>query len=257
MERKGKNMAMVAIQMYTLRNEAATDYPGTLEKVAKMGYKAVQVSGVHSYAAEQIGKVMRDLGLGSAGTHIGFDVMKKDFNAAVELAKALDTKYAIVPSAPKEARESAETWKRFAQEMNEIAAKMKEKGLVLGYHNHSFEFQQYGDKTGYDILFENVVKDVQPEIDTYWVKHGGGDPVAYLKRFKGRIDVVHFKDMGKGEEKPMVPVGDGILDWTRIIKECRQGGAKWLCIEQDNCAPLEPLQAAKKSLENCRKWGLA
>ncbi|MBN1808990.1 MAG: sugar phosphate isomerase/epimerase [Planctomycetes bacterium] len=248
---------VVAMQMYTLRNEAAEDYPGTLREVADMGYKAVQVSGTHSYSAAEIRNVMDDLGLGSAGTHVGFAMMRDDFNAAVDLVKTLNTPYAIVPSCPGEYREDSQGWMRFAREMNEVAARMKEEGLVLGYHNHSFEFKDYGGKTGYDILWEIASDDIQPEIDTYWVRHGDHDPVAMLKRFAGRIDVVHFKDMGEGEGKPMVPVGDGILDWPAILEACRTGGAKWLDIEQDRCEPLAPLDAARKSLDNCRKWGLA
>ena len=249
---------VVALQMYTLRNEAAEDYPGTLKKVAEMGYKAVQVSGTHSFGAAEIRKVMDDLGLGSAGTHVGLGAFEEDFDKAVEIVKTLGTEYAILPSVPKDRRGTAEDWRTMGKVMSELGAKLKEVGLRLGYHNHSFEFETFDGRTGYDLMMETADPElVLTEIDTYWAQHGGQDPVAMLKRFAGRIQVVHFKDMGEGDEKPMVPVGEGILDWPGIVEACKSGGTEWMGIEQDHCAPLEPLEAARVSLENCRKWGLA
>jgi len=248
---------VVAMQMYTLRNDCAKDYPGTLRELARIGYRAVQVSGLHKSTAREIRKVMDNLGMGSAGTHVGLDMLEKDFGAAVEMTKGLGTEWAIVPSVPDDRRRTADDWHRFAATMNDLGARLREQGLRLGYHNHSFEFQKFGGRSGYDIFFEAADSGlVHPEIDTYWVRHGGEDPAAYLERFAGRIEIVHFKDMGPGPERPMVPVGEGILDWPRIIAACRAGGTEWICIEQDDCAPLAPLDAARVSFENCRRWGL-
>ena len=248
---------VVAMQMYTLRNECEKDYPGTLREVAKIGYPAVQVSGLHACTARQIHKAMDDLGLGSAGTHVGLEMLEKDFNAAVDMVKDLGTEWAIVPWLAEGRRQGAEAWRTLGRIMTETGAKLREVGLRLGYHNHSFEFQKFDGKYGYDILFESVDPNlVHNEIDTYWVRHGGESPVKYLKRFAGHIQVVHFKDMGRGPEKPMVPVGEGILDWPNIIEACQSGGTEWMCIEQDTCTPLTPLAAAKVSFENCHRWGL-
>jgi len=247
----------VAMQMFTLRNECEKDYPGTLRDVARIGYRAVQVSGLHQCTARQIRKAMDDLGLGSAGTHVSLDMLEKQFEAAVEMTKDLGTEWAIVPYLPEDRRRTADDWRRFAATMNDLGLRLGEQGLRLAYHNHSFEFQKFAGRSGFDIFFEAVDPDlVHPEIDTYWVRHGGEDPAAYLARFVGRIEIVHFKDMGPGPKKPMVPVGEGILDWPRMIAACRTGGTEWICIEQDDCAPLAPLDAARVSLENCRRWGL-
>ena len=247
----------VAMQMYTLRNETKQDYVGTLKKLAKIGYKAIQVSGFGNATPAEIRKVMDDLELGSAGTHLGLEMMEKEFEKVVEITKTLRAGYAVIPHIAEARRQSADDWKRLAEIFTEIGRKLKAEGLGLAYHNHAFEFQKFDGQYGYDILFGNVdLQVVQTEIDTYWVRFGGADPVAYLKKFAGHIQIVHFKDMGKGPEKPMVPVGEGILDWPKILKACKKGGSKWLAIEQDNCAPLEPLEAARVSLENCKKWGL-
>lgn len=249
---------VVAMQMFTLRDECEQDYPGTLREVAKIGYRAVQVSGLHKCTAREIRKVMDDLGLGSAGTHVGLEMLEQNFNAAADMVKDLGTEWAIVPWLPEERRQGAEGWRTLGKIMTEIGAKLRQVGLRLAYHNHSFEFKKFDGKYGYDLLFESVDPSlVHNEIDTYWVQHGGESPVKYLRRFAGHIQVVHFKDMGPGPDKPMVPVGEGILDWPNILKACRSGGTQWMCIEQDTCAPLPPLAAAKVSFDNCRKWGLA
>jgi sugar phosphate isomerase/epimerase len=245
------------MQMYTLRAECAADYPGTLRDVARIGYRAVQVSGLHKCTARQIRKAMDDLGLGSAGTHVSLDMLEKQFEAAVEMTKDLGTEWAIVPWIPEDRRRAADDWRRFAATMNDLGLRLREVGLRLAYHNHSFEFQKFAGRSGYDIFFEAADSGlVHPEIDTYWVQHGGEDPAAYLERFVGRIEIVHFKDMGKGPERRMMPVGEGILDWPRMIAACRAGGTEWICIEQDDCAPLAPLEAARVSFENCNRWGL-
>ena len=249
---------VVAMQMYTLRDLTKEDYAGTVKKVADIGYKAIQVSGFGNSEPKEIRKVMDDLELGSAGTHLALKMMEERFDEVVEITNTLRAGYAVVPSVPEDRRRTADDFRRLADAFSEIGRKLKAEGLGMAYHNHAWEFQKFDGVYGYDILMDNVdPKVVEAEVDTYWVQHGGADPVAYLKKFAGRITIVHFKDMGGGEEKPMVPVGEGILDWPAILEASKAGGSEWLAIEQDRCEPLEPLEAARVSLENCKKWGLA
>ena len=247
----------IAMQMFTLRNECELDYAATLKKVAAIGYRAVQVSPLHKYTARFIKKAMDDLGLGSAGTHAGLDLLEKDFSAAVAKANDLGTDWLALASIPAERRKTAEDWRTMGKVMTDLGARLKAEGINFAYHNHSFEFEKFGGRCGYDIMYEAADGTlVHNEIDTYWVAHGGQDPVAYLRRFAGHLQLTHFKDMASGPDRRMAPVGEGVLDWPNIIKACQDGGALWLCIEQDECAPLAPLEAARKSFENCRRWGL-
>ena len=248
---------VVALQLYTVRNEVEADCPGTLRKVARMGYPAVQAGPTKKYDAKAVRRMMDDLDLDSAGVHVGIDQLEKEFNATVDMVKDLRDEWAIVAWMPEDRRRTAAQWRATARTMTRLGAKLKKEGVRLAYHNHSFEFYPFGGRYGYDIFFDTVDRDlVQTEIDTYWVRHGNEDPVAYLKKHAGHIQIVHFKDMGKGPDRPMVPVGEGILDWPAIIAACKKGGTRWVCVEQDTCDPLTPLQAAKVSIENCRRWGL-
>jgi len=247
----------VALQMYTLRNECELDYAGTLKKVAAIGYPAVQVSPLLKYKATEIKKWMDDLGLGSAGTHVSLELLENDLPAAVAKAKDLGTDWVALASLPAERRKTAEDWRTMGKLLTGFAARLKAEGVNFAYHNHDFEFAKFEGRCGYDIMYEAADQRlVHNEIDTYWVAYGGQDPVAYLKRFAGHLQLTHLKDMGPPPEKRMVPIGEGILDWPQIIRASQDGGAEWLCIEQDECAPLAPLEAARRSFENLHKWGL-
>jgi sugar phosphate isomerase/epimerase len=243
--------------MFTLRKECEADYAGTLKKVAAIGYPAVQVSPLHQYKATDIKRWMDDLGLGSAGTHVSLDLLEKDLPAAVAKAKELGTDWVALASIPHERRQTEDDWKAMGRNLTEIASRLKAEGIHLAYHNHDFEFVEFGGRRAYDIMFEAADRSlVHNELDTYWVKKAGLDPVAYLKKYAGHLHLTHFKDMAAGPEMKMAPVGAGILDWPNIIKASVAGGAEWLCVEQDDCAPLEPLEAIRISLENCKRWGL-
>jgi len=241
------------MQMYTLRAECAADYPGTLRDVARIGYRAVQVSGLHQCTAREIRKAMDDLGLGSAGTHVSLDLLEKQFEAAVEMTKDLGTEWAIVPYLPEDRRRTADDWRRFAATMNDLGLRLREVDLRLAYHNPAFEFQKFAGRSGYDIFFEAADSGlVHPEIDTYWVQHGGEKPAEYNRRYGNRCPLVHLKDMLADEQKTFAEVGSGILDWPAIFKASEAADAKWYIVEQDRCQ-RPPLESAKISFANLKK----
>jgi sugar phosphate isomerase/epimerase len=139
-----------------------------------------------------------------------------------------------------------------------VAERIRKAGRTFVYHNHNFEFARFGNLTGMEILLGECGDAVQFEPDTYWVQAGGGDVAAWLGRLAGRIDVVHFKDMvydiGEGQAA-MAEVGEGNLDWPRIISACRAAGTRWHVVEQDICR-RDPFDSLKLSLENLRRFGL-
>src|SRR5678816_663196 len=133
----------------------------------------------------------------------------------------------ICPWMPEERRKDAAGWKACAASLNKIARACHERGIDFAYHNHSFEFQKFDGKTGLDIVFENTEPHlVKAELDVYWVKHGGEDPVARINKFGDRVIALHLKDMAAGDDKKFAEVGRGTLDFKAILDAATKNGVR-------------------------------
>jgi sugar phosphate isomerase/epimerase len=135
--------------------------------------------------------------------------------------------------------------------MNGFGERLARAGIVLVYHNHAFEYRNYNGKLGMEILYQHFNQNVQFEIDTFWVQKGGSNPVNWINKVVGKMDVVHFKDMGirNWDEQYMAEVGSGNLNWDEIIKACLNNKVLWACVEQDDTQGRDPFECAKTSLE--------
>ena len=133
---------------------------------------------------------------------------------------------------------------------------MAEGGLTFSYHNHSFEFEKFSDKVGLEILrAESDPKYFNLEIDTYWVQHGGGDPTEWILKCKGRIPLLHLKDMAnQGGQPVMAEVGEGNLNWPRIQDAAKEAGVEWYLVEQDICR-RDPFESLAISFRNLKAMG--
>ena len=151
---------------------------------------------------------------------------------------------------------NAEGFVRFAKKRRGRPP-LEEQGLTFVYHNHSFELEKFGDRTGLQILYEESDPEVfTSEIDTYWIQHGGGDPAWWIRSLKGRAHVVHFKDMTmKGTTQLFAEVGEGNLNWPAILDACKEAGVRWHIVEQD-ISQRDPYESLAISLRNLNKMGL-
>jgi sugar phosphate isomerase/epimerase len=150
---------------------------------------------------------------------------------------------------------SGEGVSRFAQELNALGARLRGAGIRLTYHNHSFELMRHDGRTLLETLYAETDPElVRAEIDTYWIQHGGGDPVRWIERLGGRLPLLHVKDMGIVEPMQQVdlPVGDGNLDWDRILAAARTAGVEWYVIEQDNPGG-DPVECVARSIRFLRE----
>ena len=249
----------LAVQLYTLRDQSARDFAGTVKQVADIGYRGVEMAGYGNLkTAAEAKRALDDVGLKIVGTHVGIEALEKDINRVFDEQHALNSPTVIIPWMPEERRADAAGWKRAAQSLSPIGARCRERGLELCYHHHSFEFQKFSGKTGMDILLENAEPGlVKIELDVYWLKHGGEDPVKFIGRVGGRAPLVHLKDLAAGPERRFAPVGAGTLDFRSILTAMRESGARWGIVEQDQCYDTPPIEAVRTSFQNLQRIGVA
>ena len=248
----------LALQLYTVRDQASQDFEGTLNQVAEIGYDGVEIAGVTGgMDAPDLKMLLDDLGLKVCGSHTGLEQLESDLTSVVEFNRTLQNPYVVVPFLGEHRRKDGQGWLDTAQAMNAVGTQLKAEGLQLCYHNHSFEFQEFGGKYGLDLLYDNTNPDtVMAELDTYWVQHGKQDPVAYLQKLSGRVPLVHLKDMTAGEKPTFAEVGSGIMDFDAIVKAAEGAGTKWFIVEQDTC-PGNPMDSARASFRNIKERGWA
>lgn len=236
-------------QLYTVRDVVAQDFAGTIAKIAAIGYGAVEIGGMHGLPSSEVRRILDDNGLVVSANHVAIDQLESDFARIVDEQKTVGNQYVVVPWMPEERRKDGAGWRATAGLLAELGAKLRDEGLTLGYHNHSFEFARFDGRYGLDILFDAAPSDcLVSELDTYWIQHGGEDPAAYIRKLAGRVPLVHLKDMGPGEEKPFAEVGSGILDWDAIFEAGEEAGVVWYIVEQDVC-PGDPIESIRKSFE--------
>jgi sugar phosphate isomerase/epimerase len=248
-------MIPISIQLYTVRELLAKDFAGTAKEVAHIGYKTVEMAGYGDLkSAAEAKKALDDAGLRVAGAHAGLALMESDINKVLDDNATLGNKIIICPWLPPERRKG---WKDLAAVLTRIGRACRERGFDFAYHNHSFEYEKTPDgKLALDELFDNADPDlVKAEIDVYWVKHGGEDPVARMNKMGSRVLTLHLKDMASGPDRKFAEVGTGILDFKSILATAAKVGVKYGAVEQDETYGTPPLEAIRTSFQKLREMG--
>ncbi len=245
------NSNSVALQLYTVRDETARDFAGTLRRVAEIGYPAVEFAGYGGLASAQMAALLAETGLQAASTHVGLANLEQDLEQAISYCLEIGCSFLVMPWLAPESR-SAESMRALAPRFNEIGQRCRERGISFGYHNHAFEFAESNGHYLLDILLnETDPALVALEFDVYWAAFAGVDPIAYLHKYPGRVPLVHLKDMTP--ERTFTEVGEGTLDIEGIIQAAQQGGTQWFMVEND--APSIPsLESARRSYENLHRF---
>jgi sugar phosphate isomerase/epimerase len=227
--------APIGIQLYTLRAEAEKDYAAVVRKIADMGYVGVEPAGVPGTTAQAAGKLFRELGLQVPSAHLKLP-LGDDKNEVLDTAGAIGAKRIVCPWLPPEGFSAADKIRATCDTLNQAAAVAAENGLQLVYHNHWFEYQAINGRYANEIMLEYLDPAVLFEVDTYWVKVAGQDPLQVIKNLGSRAPLLHIKDgPADSREADMVAVGQGTLDWHSIIPAAAST-AEWLIVELDRCA---------------------
>ena len=266
----------VAIQMYSLRQDASKNLYGTLKKVKELGYDGVEFAGLYGHTAEEVRDMCADIGLVPISAHVPYVDMVADPEGVLSQYATIGCKFVVVPYLIPEHRPDSDKFPEVIKNIAMLGGVANKLGLTLLYHNHDFEFMKLNGKYALDVLYEEVSADLlQTELDMCWVNVGGEDPVEYLLKYSGRAPVVHLKDFEgeksddmyeligiekKAPKRPanfeFRPVGSGKQNVPAILKAAEKAGAEWVVVEQDQPSMgLTPIECATKSREYLKSIG--
>lgn len=243
----------VAIQVYTLRDHLKTpkDITATLKKVRAIGYQAVEVLDLPPLNDAELKKVLEGEGLVCTGKHESSVAIQKEPSAVADRLDQLGCQYAICSYPAGVDLKSQVSVNAFIEALDHSGKVLAGRGKVLCYHNHGMEFTHLQGRSVLERIYEKTnPSHLQAELDTYWVQYGGGEPVEWCRRLKGRLPLLHIKDYGMtSEHKPyFAEIGQGGLRWKEILATAEASGCKWFVVEQDIC-PGDPFDSLKMSFD--------
>lgn len=247
----------IGLQLYTLRDDLARDFEGTLRHVAKMGYEGVEFAGYGGLQAGALKALLQELNLKAVGAHVSLAAIKSDLQAEIVYLKAIGAKYLICPYLDVKQFKTEEDWKELFAFFAQVGEACSQEGLVFCYHNHAFEFEHKVDGGFvFDAMYDATpAASVQVEMDTGWVQYAGQDTLSYIARYAGRLPLVHLKDYDGADAEGHIntlELGRGTLPLTDIIRASAEAGTEWLIVEQDRCAN-PPLECVETSLSWLKK----
>lgn len=248
------------IQLYSLRDEFSKDIDKPFKELSNAGYKYVEgygysiKNGFWGLTVSEYKELLKKYKLKTPSAHYDFETWEKTQNddilqAYIKVAKELKQEYIVVPYINPEIFKSERSIKEFAAKLNRAAEIVNKAGLKLAYHNHHFEFEKFGDKTGYDILLAETNKDlIDFEIDLYWTARAKIDVISLFRQYPKRFPMWHIKDMSKSNPNKNTEIGNGAVDFSVIFKEAELAGLKYAYVEQENF-DIDPYVSIKKSYD--------
>ncbi|MEA4888551.1 MAG: sugar phosphate isomerase/epimerase [Clostridiaceae bacterium] len=265
----------VALQVYSVRDAAQSDFQGTMQKIKDMGYQGVELAGLYGLPADEIHRILDIVGLAAISAHVPITELIDDPEGTIAQYMTIGCKYIAIPYLSDEMRPGAPGFGQVIEKIHLIAHQCAKHGIGLLYHNHDFEFVRMPDGSyGLDYLYQAVPADLlQTELDTCWINVAGESPVAYIEKYAGRCPLVHFKDFyrtskkrsgqlyeligqakkaDRGQDFEFRPVGHGLQDVPALLKATIASGAAWIVVEQDQSVGRTPLEAAEMSIRYLR-----
>lgn len=226
----------ISIQLWTLRSILPTNFEGTFEALADIGYRKVEPAGLHGRTAAEFRSVLDRVGIKASSSHIGID---GDLNKVIDDAHTLGQRYVVVPfvNFPTIAQ-----WQAFTERLEKAGAALRKAGLKLGYHNHAHEFHEIDGVRPWDVITRGTTRrNVHLEMDLYWVVTGGADPIRVFWENLGRVKQYHVKD--RAPDGSFADPGTGTIDFPRIFRANRILEVDEYIVENDQ--PRDPMVTAK------------
>ena len=240
----------IGVQLYSFRNEFKTDVPGTLEKISKMGVREVEGGGTYGMSFADFKALLDKNKLSVTSVGADFKQLETDPQAVVDNAKQFGAKYVMCAWIPHSGDDfTKEDADKAIAVFNKAGKLLADNGIKFCYHAHGFEFRPYNSETLFDYMAKNMdPKYANFQMDVFWVKHPGQDPVALLKKYPGRFKMMHLKDRKPGTEgnqnghadvETNVVLGSGDVGIADIMKVASKYGVEKFYIEDESSRSME------------------
>lgn len=260
----------IAIQLYSVRGDMEADFAGTLKKIKDLGYNGVEFAGLYGHSAAEAKALCEEIGLLPISAHVPYAELLKGEEAFKTYAE-IGCKYIVIPWIGSEYLAGGEKNAEFYANVKKFGELANKHGMKLCYHNHDFEFEKVDGEYKLDNLYATVSPELlSTQLDTCWVNVGGENPSEFIRKYAGRVEIVHLKDFvgqrsenmygligtdtestekAKGEFE-FRPVGSGLQDFPSILAASKEVGASWVVVEQDQPSMGKtPLECAKASID--------
>ena len=253
----------IGLQMYTMRDQLKTPeaYRETCRRIAEIGYEVIQVTPPSFFSSEEFLELITSYGLCADSVFLPTGHVCERIEEAKKQADLFGCDVLRTDSIPNELRTTSDGYRRYAEILNQEGTACKNAGLRYIYHFHAFEWINFGNERGIDIL----LKETDPSCvffqpDVFWLTNAGTEPSQSLKLFSGRAFSIHVKDYaiqqleGAIESVPyhFAPVGKGNLNWPGILATANEIGIQRFVVEQDICTgdPFDAIQISYCALRN-------
>jgi sugar phosphate isomerase/epimerase len=257
----------IGLQLYTIRDAMGKDVPGSLKMVSDIGYKYLELASYengkfYGYLPGDFKKMSNDLGMEIISSHAGVNPKGITSDEAKKMAEdhaKVGAKYCMQPYIADEDRKSIAGFQKMVDDWNKVGWIMKDNGIQFGYHNHNFEFGTVEGKVPYfDVFLAEMDKDLMTmEIDLFWAIKAGINPIELFKKYPGRFQLFHMKDMYtkeapffKTQSSDFAPVGAGLINFREILAAKNIAGMKYMFVEQDSTKDGKPFDAIRTSITN-------
>jgi sugar phosphate isomerase/epimerase len=253
----------IGLQLYSLRNEMKTDVPGTIAKVNSWGITEVEGGSTYGMTMEWFQKLLKQNAIKVVSVGADFNELAENPQQAIENAKAFGAKYVVTFWIPHNGDTfTIEETKRAVDVFSKAGKILADSGLSLCYHPHGYEFKPYGKGT----LFDYLVKNTDPrhlnfEMDVFWIKHPGQDPVALLNKYPKRFLLMHLKDRkpgtpgngnGNADVESNVVLGQGDVNIAAVMKAAKKAGVKHYFIEDESSRSVEQIPQSLAYLKSLK-----
>ena len=244
--------APVGLELYSFRDQFAKDVPGTMAKVKQMGFREVEVAGTYGMNTGDFRKLLDQSGLKAISMGASFEDLDRNVPKVLAEAKALGARYVVCFWIPHTGDAfTVQNADQAIDVFNTAGRLLAENGVSLCYHTHGYEFQTHKDGTFFDYLAENFdSQSVNFEMDVFWVKSPGYDPVALLQKYPKRFPLMHLKDRkpgtpdsnnGHADVESNVTLGQGDVGIAAIMKQAKKSGVKHYFIEDESSRSMEQM----------------